>query len=129
MRLLTLECLAILTLMSVGSAADKSQKKIVAMLVEAPSTRICVGLDCPPWPVPDDFCFCFKAGDIYYTGTYSSRALPWATKGKKLSLLKGQYVEILVTERKIRVVDSRIKGTLRRVHGDIQFQSDSCRHN
>jgi hypothetical protein len=129
MRLLILECLTTLVLISVSSAADKSQKKIVATLVEAPSTRICVGLDCPPWPVPDDFGFCFQEGTYHYTGTYFSRAMPWATKGKRLSLLKGQPVAILVTEKEILVKDSRIKVKLKRVHGDLQFQSDSCRNN
>jgi hypothetical protein len=55
--------------------------------------------------------------------------MPWATKGKRLSLLKGQPVAILVTEKEILVKDSRIKVKLKRVHGDLQFQSDSCRNN
>jgi hypothetical protein len=128
MRLLTLGCFVSLVLVGVGASVDKSQKKIAAMLIEAPSTPICVGLDCPPWPVPDDFGFCFEAEGAYYTGMYFSRALPWATKGKKLSVLKGQSVEIVVTEKEIRVVDSRIKVKLRRIHGDFLFQSDSCRY-
>jgi hypothetical protein len=128
MRLLTVGWFVSLVLMSGGSPGD-SQKAIAAILVETPSTPVCVGLDCPPWPVPNDFGFCFKAGDTYYTGTYFSRAVPWATKGKKLSLLKGQPVEILVMDKEIRVVDSRIKVKLKRVHGDLQFESDSCRYN
>jgi hypothetical protein len=115
--------------MSGGSPGDRSQKKIDAILIEAEPTRLCVGLDCPPWPVPDDFGFCFQAGDTYYTGTYRSRALPWATKGKKLSLLKGQSLDLLVTDKDISVVDSQIKVNLKRVHGDPEFQSDSCRYD
>jgi hypothetical protein len=129
MRVLTVGWFISLVLIGGGSPGDKSQKPITAILVETSSTPVCVGLDCPPWPVPDDLGFCFQAEGNYYTGMYYSRLWPRATKGKKLSLLKGQSLEILVTDKEIRVVDSRIKVKLTRVHSSPGFQSDSCGHN
>jgi hypothetical protein len=101
---------------------------MTAILVEVRSMQKCVGLDCPPWPVPDDSYFCFQAGDDFFTGVYGPFA-PWAKQGKRLQLLKGKTVEIVVTDKHIKVVAPRINLRLKRVHDLHIFQLDSCSRN
>jgi hypothetical protein len=108
-------------------SAHKSEEK-TAILVEAYSTRRCVGLDCPPWHVPDDIDFCFQVGDTFYTGTYPPWGVPWAVQGKRLLALQGKTVGIVVTDEQVPVVAPRINVRLKRVHDDPAFRSASCTH-
>jgi hypothetical protein len=119
--------IAVIVLLSGAVSADTPQRK-TAILVEVHSIYNCVGLDCLPWPLPDDSYFCFQAGDNFYTGVYHPLA-PWATKAERLLKLKGKTVEIVVTEKHIKVVTPRINLRLRRLHDDVFFKSDSCSHN
>jgi hypothetical protein len=119
--------IACLVFLGGAASADTPQRK-TAILVEIHSIYNCVGLDCLPWPVPDDSYFCFQAGDNFYTGVYHPLAL-WATKGERLLKLKGKTVEILVTDKHIKVGAPGIKIRLRRLHDDSFFKSASCSHN
>ena len=119
---------ASLVLVDGATTAHTPQGK-PAILVEAHSTHRCVGLDCPPWPMPLDSDFCFQAGESFYTGTYYPFGVPWARKGEKLLLLEGKTVEIVVTDRFITVVAPQIKLRLKRVHDDPIFRLVSCSHN
>jgi hypothetical protein len=109
-----------------GSLSGKDHKTSM-MLVETYSMHPCAGLDCPPWPISDDAGFCFQSGDSYFVGAYYSRGLPWTTKGAKLLALKGQSIEVIITDKDIKVVDARIKVNLKRVHNDSFFKSEPCR--
>src|SRR5260370_25936062 len=119
--------LASLVLLSGADFAAAPQSR-TAILVEVHSIYNCVGLDCLPWPIPDDSYFCFQAGDNFYTGVYHPLAL-WATKGERLLKLKGKTVEILVTDKHIWVTAPGINVRLRRLHDDSLFKSASCSHN
>ena len=120
--------LASLMLLSGAAFADRSLRKS-AILVEAYSTPRCAGLDCPPWPIPDDIDFCFRNGDDFYAGIYRPWGVPWATSGKKLAALQGKTVEIFISDEQISVMTSGIKLRLKRVHDDPLFRLRSCTHN
>jgi hypothetical protein len=107
--------LVILVLLSGVVSADTSEKKM-AMLVEAYSTPRCHGLDCPPWPTPPDTNFCFQVGASYYIGISRPWGVPWDNKAKRLLALQGQFVEITLAEKHIRVMTSGIKLTLLRAY-------------
>jgi hypothetical protein len=117
-----------LVLLGAATSAYTSQRK-TAMLVEVYSTHKCVGLDCPPWPVPDDYDFCFQVGESFYTGTYYPFGVPLAKKGKRLLPFEGKSVEIVVTDKHIEIVAPPINLRLKRVHDDAAFQLNSCSHN
>jgi hypothetical protein len=127
-RRLVAALLASLFLVGGITSADDSQP-ITAILVEVHSMAKCVGLDCPPWPVPDDNDFCFQLGDNFYTGIDRPSPVPWARKGERLLALKGKAVEIIVTDKTIKVRAPRIHLRLKRVHKDAAFQLESCAHN
>ena len=110
------------------ASADTSLRK-PAILVEAYSMPKCAGFDCPPWPVPDDRAFCFQSGENFFTGIYLPLGMPWETKGKRLLILEGKSVEIVVTDRSIQVEAPRISLRLKRVHSDPLFRLASCSHN
>jgi len=112
-----------------GAAYADTPQRTTAILVEVRSMQKCVGLDCPPWPVPDDSYFCFQAGDNFYTGAYLPGGVPWAKQGKRLQALKGKTLEIVVTDKHIKVVAPRINLRLKRVHALHIFQLDSCSYN
>ena len=114
-----------LLLFSKAAPAKNSEQKI-ATLVEVYTLPSCSGLDCPPWPVPPDGGFCFQVGDAFYTGMSHQWGVPWATKAKRLMALKGQMVEIFVTEKQIIVVAPRIKLSLYRTHQDSRFKVAAC---
>jgi len=119
---------ASLILLSGTALADMPQHT-TAILVEVRSMEKCVGLDCPPWPVPDDSYFCFQAGDNFYAGAYFPWGVPWAKQGKRLHALKGKTLEIVVTDKYIKVVAPRINLRLKRVHDFHIFQLDSCSYD
>src|SRR5271167_2766882 len=83
-------------LLLTGTTVASSTQTKTATLVEAQGVPRCSGLDCPPWPVPDDVNVCVLADNTYYTGTYQPWGLPWIKTGKKLLELRGQSVEIAV---------------------------------
>ena len=112
-----------------GAAYADTPQRTTATLVEVRSMQKCVGLDCPPWPVPDDSYFCFQAGDNFYTGAYLPGGLPWAKQGKRLQALKGKTLEIVVRDKHIKVVAPGINLRLKRVHDLHIFQLDSCSYN
>ena len=78
---------------------------------------------------PDDNDFCFQAGDDFYTGIDRPSPVPWARKGERLLALQGKAVEIVVTDKTIKVRAPRIHLRLKRVHRDAAFQLESCAHN
>jgi hypothetical protein len=112
-----------------GAAFGDTPQRVTAILVEIRSMQKCVGLDCPPWPVPDDSYFCFQAGNNFYTGAHLPWGVPWAKQGKKLQALKGKTIEIAVTDEHIKVVAPRINLRLKRVHDLHIFQLDSCSYD
>ena len=116
---------ASLLLVSEISIADTPQR-ITAVLVEAHSMPKCYGLDCPPWTVPDDIDFCFQAGNSFYVGMYFPLPVPWATEGKRLLALEGKPVEIVVTDKHIKVVGHQINLRLRRAHRESTFRTAAC---
>jgi hypothetical protein len=79
--------------------------------------------------VPVDSEFCFQAGDNFYTGIHHPGPVPWATKDKRLLALKGKTVEIVVTDKYIKVVAPRSNLRLKWVHDYPVFQLASCSHN
>jgi hypothetical protein len=116
-----------LFLLSGPISADSSENK-EATLVEVHSAPRCYGLDCPPWPMPANLDFCFQAGDAYYVAVSHLWVFHWTNKAKRLLELQGQSVEIMVSDRDIRVVDPHFKVRLRVVHNDSGFKLDACNH-
>jgi len=114
-------------LSSGGLPTHKSEKK-PATLVEAQVLPHCAGLDCPPWPVPDNVDFCFQAGDTFYTGRYDALGMPWNKKGDILLDWVGKTMEIVVTDKHIMVTGSGIKVRLKRMHDEAGFRLASCNH-
>jgi hypothetical protein len=114
-----------LTLLIGSPSAPKSQRK-TGTLVEANALPGCAGLDCPPWPTPTDVDVCIEMEGSYYTGMYRPWGVPWATAGKRLLQLKGQHVEVIVTDGEIRVVGPKINARLQRMHNYRVFRLDSC---
>jgi hypothetical protein len=113
-----------------ASASNGKPVKVIATLVEAHSSARCHGLDCPPWPMPPDTDFCFQAGDKYYTAISHPWSVPWAANGKKLMALQGQSVEISIADKEIVVTTtSSTTVHLKRVHDDLIFNLESCKHN
>jgi hypothetical protein len=106
------------------SSRDKPQKE-TAILVEALVIPRCYGLDCPPLPVPFDAYLCFQMKDTYYTGKYSPWGFPWAPPGKRLLALRGQSVEIVVTDERIKIV-APLNINLNRILDYRLFKSASC---
>ena len=99
-----------------------------AILVEVRSTPRCYGLDCPPFPVPPELDFCFQAGAKYYAAKPRPWGTPWSAKSKRLLALQGQSVNIVVTEKEIRVVVPQGTVRLKLVHGNNAFNLDACNH-
>ena len=107
-------------------ADNRETKK--ATLVETRSERRCYGLDCPPWPTAPLVAFCFQVGDAYYTGTDRSWGIRWANKALKLQTLRGQSVDIVVTDKEIKVIDHKVKLRLWVEHNDPRFNLSGCKH-
>ena len=118
MRKLTSILIVSVFLFTSASAAPKSEKK-TAILVDVRPIPGCAGLDCPPWPTPREVEVCLQADGTYYTGWYSPWEVPWVTSGLKLLPLKGQSVEIVVTDKEVRIVTPRMR--LKRTHNDLMF--------
>jgi hypothetical protein len=114
-----------LMLLTGSPSAPKSQQK-TATLVEANALPGCAGLDCPPWPMPIDVDVCIDMDGNYYTGIYRPWGVPWAKAGKRLLELRGQSVEVIVTDNDIRVVAPKVNARLQRMHNYRVFRLDSC---
>jgi hypothetical protein len=112
-------------LLAVSPSAPKLPQK-TATLVEANALPGCAGLDCPPWPMPIDVDVCIEMDGNYYTGMYRPWGVPWAKAGKRLLELKGQSVEVIVTDSDIRVVAPKVNARLQRMHNYRVFRLDSC---
>jgi hypothetical protein len=112
-------------LLTGSPSAPKSQPK-TATIIETNALPGCAGLDCPPWPMPNDLDVCIEMDGNYYTGTYRPCGVPWAKAGKRLLELKGQSVAVIVTDVDIRVVAPRINARLQRMHNYRVFRLDSC---
>jgi hypothetical protein len=108
-----------------GIAAAEEPKKQSAVLVEFHYLPKCAGLDCPPWHTPPDIDFCFQVGDAFYTGESRSWGVPWASSAEGLTAFKGKSVDIVVTDKSIRVTTPSLNFQLRRFH-DGPFQSAGC---
>jgi hypothetical protein len=108
-------------------AADHPGKK-KATLVETRSKPRCYGLDCPPLPTAPNMAFCFQVGDAYYTATDRSWGFRWANKAMKLRALQGQSVDIVVTDREIKVIGPKVKVRLWVAHNYSLFKLDGCKH-
>jgi hypothetical protein len=106
--------------------ADKPDKK-TAILIDAYTEPRCYGLDCPPWPVPEDGSFCFQVGSVYYAGSSHEWGFAWNTAVKKLLALKGSSVEIVLTDKDIRVTAPHLKMNLFRMHSG-RFSLPACNH-
>lgn len=119
--------LVMLLLFSDVVTGQYSERK-TAILADGFAWEKCNGLDCPPWPVPPDGGFCFRAGDSFYTGESRESGLPWATKAKRLLALQGQSMEIIVTEKRIIVMAPRLRLTLDRTHDDGRFKVTACKN-
>ena len=111
-----------------GQDSESTSKTQKAILVEVRSTPRCYGLDCPPFPVPPELDFCFQAGDKYYAAKPRPWGAPWSAKSKRLLALQGQSVDIVVTEREIRVVVPQGTVRLKLVHNNNAFNLDACNH-
>jgi hypothetical protein len=114
-----------LMLLTGSPSAPKSQQK-TATLVEANALPGCAGLDCPPWPMPIDVDVCIDRDGNYYTGIYRPWGVPWAKAGKRLLELRGQSVEVIVTDNDIRVVAPKVNARLQRMHNYRVFRLASC---
>lgn len=111
-----------------GLVAADNQEKRKATLVETHSEPRCYGLDCPPWPTAPNIAFCFQVGDAYYTATDRSWGLSWANKAMKLRALQGQSVDIVITDREIKVIGPKVKVRLWVAHNYSLFKLDGCKH-
>ena len=112
-----------------GLVAADNQEKKKATLVETHSEPRCHGLDCPPWPpTAPNIAFCFQVGDAYYTATDRSWGFTLANKAIKLRALQGQSVDIVITDREIKVVGPKVKVRLWVVHKYSLFKADGCNH-
>jgi hypothetical protein len=114
-----------IALVSGAALADKPEKKS-AILVEFHYLPKCAGLDCPPWHIPPDIDFCFQVGDTLYVGSPRPWGVPWATNAEGLTAFKGKSVEIVVTEKAIRVTTSNLNLRLRRFHRVPGFEFPGC---
>ncbi len=97
-----------------------------ATLVEVRAMPGCAGLDCPPWPMPMNINICLEINGTYFTATYRPWGVPWATSGKKLLKLAGKSIQVIVTEKYIRVVTPRFNTRFIRMHRFPMFDSLSC---
>lgn len=115
-----------LILLSAHPSPDKPQK-LTATLVEIRIHPPCAGLDCPPPPLPSTFgaSLCFQVNDAYYVGSYVAWQFPWTDPEKKLGPLRGQPIEIVLTNKHIHIV-APVSLRLRRIHNDQVFTSNSC---
>ncbi|HSZ62071.1 MAG TPA: hypothetical protein VK828_09745 [Terriglobales bacterium] len=111
-----------------GLVAADNQEKRKATLVETHSEPRSYGLDCPPWPTASNIAFCFQVGDAYYTATDRSWGLSWANKAMKLRALQGQSVDIVITEREIKVIGPEVKVRQSVAHNYSLFKLDACKH-
>jgi hypothetical protein len=116
--------LVVILLFLSGVSADPGPPQKTPTLVEVRGLPHCAGLDCPPWPTPISVDVCLRVDDAYYTGMYRPWGAPWAASGKKLLVLKGQSVEVVVTDADIRVIAPRMR--LQRMHNYRVFTSSSC---
>ena len=76
--------------------------------------------------MPIDVDVCIEMGGNYYTGMYRPWGVPWAKAGKRLLELKGQSIEVIVTDSDIRAVAPKINARLKRMHDYRVFRLDSC---
>ena len=106
--------------------ADCQPQTKSATLVEIRAIPKCYSLDCPPWPMPDDVYACFQVEETYYVGGYIPWGVPWATAGKRLLALRGQSVQIVLTEKEINVVTQKVKVRLKRISDFRIFTIPSC---
>jgi hypothetical protein len=114
-----------LTFFACTTAAQNPKTK-TAVLVEAHGLPRCVGLDCPPWPMPVDVDACVQIAGVYYTGMYRPWGVPWATAGKRLMELVGLSVEVVISDTEIRVAGPHVNVRLVRMHHCRVFSSPSC---
>jgi len=70
---------------------------------------------------------CLQIDGIYYTGMYRPWGVPWATAGKRLLDLRGQSIEVVISDTEIRVVGPDINAKLIRTHHYRIFRSPACR--
>ncbi len=113
-----------LVFLSGQSSADKPQRE-TATLVDVRIAPPCYGLDCPPLPMPFDVYLCFQVKDTYYAAMYRPWGFPWAPPRKGLIALRGQSVEVTVTDKRIGVV-APLSVNLKRVHNYGLFGLASC---
>lgn len=117
--------LMILLLAANGFAKPKSRVQ-TATVVEVETHSRCVGLDCPPWPMPSDADVCIRIGPNFYTGGYSPWGVPWAMSGDRLIRFEAETVHVIVTDKRIRITGPRLHVRLIRFHHDHAFRSDLC---
>ena len=120
--LATVCSLALLT----GEVADCQPQTKSATLVEIRAEPKCYSFDCPPWPMPDDVYACFQIEGTYYVGAYIPWGVPWATAGKHLLALSGQSVQIVLTEKEIKVITQKVKVRLNRINDFRIFKIPAC---
>jgi hypothetical protein len=110
-----------------GQIGSSKPPKQAANVVEVKIPSPCNGLDCPPppLPVPYDAYICFQIGDSYYGGTYRLWVFPWSPPEKKWLALRGQSVEIVLSEKHISVGEP-LNVSLRRIRNFGIFSSASC---
>jgi len=109
--------------------APQAPTKRPAILVEVQALEKCVGLDCPPWHVPEDIGFCFESDGNFYTGIYRPAPFPWATKGERLRALKDKSVTIELKAKTIWVSAPKLRLSLKRVHHASLFRLANCADN
>ena len=97
-----------------------------ATLVEVHALPGCAGLDCPPWPTLMSVYVCLEIDGAYFTATYLPWGVPWATSGKKLLKLEGKSIQVIVTDKHIKVVSPLFNGRLTRMHNYRMFGSSLC---
>ena len=109
-----------------GAAAAQKSKPSAAVLVETSSLFQCASFDCPPWPTPADLDVCVEVDGVYYVGEYRPPKVPWATGDKRLYELTGQPVEVVISEKHIRIVGPQIDVKLTRAHHFLPFLFAAC---
>jgi len=112
-----------------GDSVAPRQQRTIATLVEAQAIPGCAAFDCPPWPMPVDVTVCLRVAETYYAAVYSPWRVPWARAGKKLIALTGQSVEIVVTDKDIRVAAPQVHARLKRMHNYRLFKIAACNNS
>jgi len=101
------------------------QQRQAAVIVEADALPGCAGLDCPPWPTPLDFDVCVRIDQHFYSGMYRPWKGPWAKK-INLSALEGKSVEVVVTDKHLKILAPRVDVRLKRLYPAKGFRNPSC---